>query len=454
LADFSRALVTRLIGERHVDLYRISFALMATTAANAVLGLLFWVAAARLYPPETVGAGAGGISALQLVSVIGWVGLQFTIMRYAPIAGKRRLRLILAIYGIGVGSALLVAATFLLFLAGPLKVGFLASSPVSSAAFLVGVAFWVVFSLQDAVLVGIRRPVIVLVENAIFGALKLGLLIALAAASQPWTLLGVWIAAAAVMVLIVNSVLLRLVRDPSPSRLPSRQTLVRFSTGHTGVALATWIPDFLVPLMVLAMLGEVPAAHYYAAWTVAFAARLLVTNMASALTVEAAYGTDSFGRLARSSMRLAIWVLTPTVTVLVLGAALVLRVFGPGYGEAALLLRLFAVSIVPSAIVAYAVAADRNNHRFGTALVITASGSAVALALDLVLIPLAGLTGAGIGWLVGQTLAALIALATMRPLSATRRRSARFGGGRTEDVGRCDTQAEQPETDEPPARRP
>lgn len=417
--DVSRGLVRRLTGGRHVGLYRSSFALMGTTISNAALGMLFWVAAARLYPTEVVGAGAGAISALQLVSAIGWVGLQFTLLRYAPIAGMRRPMLVLTIYGVGAGAALLVAGVFVVLFADLFKVGFIASSPLSSAAFLVGVAFWVVFSLQDSVLVGIGRPLLVPIENAVFGILKLGLLVAFVSAAQPWTFLGVWLAAAVVMVVLVSVALLRFVPDPAPSQLPTSRVLVRFSTGHTGVALAAWIPDFLVPLMVLGMLGAEANAHYFGAWTVAYAARLLVVNIASALTVEAASSTDSFGRLARSSMRLAGWILTPIIAALVLGAEPILRVFGPGYAESAPLLRLFALSIIPSAIVAYVVARDRDRHHFGAALIITGTGSAIALLLDLVLIPFAGLTGAGIGWLIGQTLAALMAIGTMRPSSRT-----------------------------------
>jgi O-antigen/teichoic acid export membrane protein len=123
-------------------------------------------------------------------------------------------------------------------------------------------------------------------------------------------------------------------------------------------------------------------------------------------------------------------VLTPTLLVLLLGADLILPIFGPGYSEGAPVLRLLAVSIVPTAVVAYAVAVDRNQHRFIAALVITVSGSAVALALDFVLIPVAGVTGAGIGWLVGQTLGALIAIATMR--SSARMLVARPGSVDTE----------------------
>ena len=389
---------------------------MATTASNAALGMLFWVAAARLLATDVVGAGAGGISALQLVSTIGWVGLHFTLMRYVPVAGTQRRDLIVGVYGLGVGAALLIGVLFLVFLATPLNVGFLTESPLSAAAFLSGVAFFVVASLQDAVLLGLRRPLLVPIESLAFGALKLALLLTLVAGANSWTLLAAWLGATVVMVVMVSIVLVRLAPDPSPSRLPSRRVLMRFSIGHSAVGLAAWIPDFLVPLIVLTMLGGEANAHYFGAWTIAFAARLLVVNMASALTVEAAAGVDSFGQLGRSTMRLATWVLTPVVAVLVLGADPILNVFGPSYAEAATLLRLFAVSIIPSAIVAFAVAVDRHHGRFANALAITATGAAVALVVDVLLLPLLGVTAAGVGWLCGQSLAALIALATMRRL--------------------------------------
>jgi hypothetical protein len=56
--------------------------------------------------------GAGGISALQLVAPIGWVLLIFTLMRYVPLAGSSRARLVLAVYGAGVGLATVAALSF------------------------------------------------------------------------------------------------------------------------------------------------------------------------------------------------------------------------------------------------------------------------------------------------------------------------------------------------------
>jgi O-antigen/teichoic acid export membrane protein len=409
-----RRLLPRLRSTWRTPLYRSSYSLLLTTAANAALGMAFWVAAARLYPADVVGLGAGGISALQLAGTVGWVGLQYTLMRYVPVSGDRTARFVGVVYAVGCTAALL-AAVVTVVLAVPLEVPFLAADPASIALFCAGVVVWVVFSLQDAALVGIRRPLYVPAENAAYGALKLALLVALAGLVHPWTLLGVWVGTALVMTVVVNHVMFRslLRTGDRPLALPPRRTVVRFSAGHSAVALASWVPELLVPLLVLRYLGDADNAYYYAAWTIAFSVKLLLTGMASALTVEAAYADHPFRALARSAGRLAAVVLLPAVGALVLGADLVLLLFGTDYATAAPVLRFLALSILPSAVVALVVALDMARERFGTALFVTATGTSLALVADVVLLPAMGITGAGVGWLIGQCVAAALGVATL-----------------------------------------
>jgi O-antigen/teichoic acid export membrane protein len=400
--------------------YRSSYALLATTVANALLGLLFWIVAARLYPARIVGLGAGGISALQLVACVGWVGLQFTLMRYVPVAGVARRRLVGLVYAAGVGVAVLGGVIFTLTLARALEVPYLSNGAATMIAFWGSVAVWVVFSLQDAVLVGIRRSLLVPVENAAYGALKLLLLVMLSTLSDPWTLLGVWAGAAALVAAVVNGLLFRrlLRADPRPAAIPPAPTIARFSVAQTAVALAAWVPDFLVPLLVLRFLNEDANAYYYAAWTVGFSTRLLAVSIGNALIVEGAYAEVAIRALLRSVVRLCAAVLLPVIVVMLLGAPAILSVFGPDYANAgAPLLRYFAVSLVPFTIATLVVAVDRIRERSAAALLITTAGTATTLALDIILIPAQGITGAGIAWLGGQTTAAAVALASLRRTS-------------------------------------
>jgi O-antigen/teichoic acid export membrane protein len=400
---------------------------MATTAANGVLGLLFWIAAARLFSSNVVGLGAAGVSALQLVATVGWVGLQFTVMRYIPTAGGSSRKLLLYVYGAGCAAALAVAVTFCLTLAGTFRVTFITTNALAAAAFCGAVMVWVIFSLQDAALTGIRRAGIIPLENASYGALKLVALVVCASIVSPWTFVAVWVLAAAVLAVVINSMLFaRLLtgagREPAisgpatslPSGLPPARAIRIFSMGHTAASVIAWVPDFLVPLLILRSLGSSQNAYYYAAWTIGFSARLLSVNIANAFTVESVYDTDRRSSLLGPAARLLALVIAPVLVVMVVAADPILRLFGPDYVHAATVIRLFALSLIPFAVSSVIIALDRVNGSYRMALPISTVATASCILIDVVLLPSRGIAGAGIGWLVGQTLGAGLGLILVR----------------------------------------
>jgi len=443
------ALIRRVWGSRHVPVYRSSFALMATTVANAVFGVLFWIAAAQLYPADVVGLGAGGISALQLVCVLGWVGLQFTLLRYVPAAGTERGRLVMRVYFAGATLTLLGAVVFLAGLADRLGVGYINDSALGITMFCVGAVAWVVFSLQDAVLTALRRAGLVAGENLLFGLVKLILLVVLSAVVKPWTLLGVWAGSAAVFVIGINAMISRRLRsDAAPSAdIPSTGAIARFSLGHTAAATLAWLPDFLVPLLVITYLGAEANAYYFTAWTVGASVRFLAVNIANAVIVEASYEPGATAGLLRSGARLAIIVLLPAVVVMLVGASVILRIFGEAYADAgAPLLRWLAVSVVPFTIVTLIIARGRVRERFGDAVLIMSVSTVTVIGADVVLIPEQGIEGAGMGWLAGQLVAMVVALWTLR----------RDSGGLTGPLGRAEAAplGKSPEVGERPGDDP
>lgn len=405
--------VARLKSVRQVPLYRSSFALMLTTGLNGILGFAYWVLAARLYPAKAVGIGAGAISAMMLVSSLGWVGLQYVLLRYVPVAGRAQRRLVQLSYAAAIAIALLATGIFLAGFAHLAGLGILTESPVTILLFAASIAFWVIFSLQDPVLIGLRRAGWVPIENATFGAIKAVLLVALAASASAWAILGAWVLGLVGLVLVINVALFGpLLRreQTAPSRLPSRRQLVRFATGHHFVAVTAAIPDSLVSLLVLAFMPGAANAYYYSAWAVSFSLRLLAVNMSNALIVEGALAESKVRSLVRQLSRLACVVVIPLVVVVAACADPIMAAFGPQYTQAANLLRLFAVALIPFTIVNFVIAVERIQERAGRALLIAGASTLVTIGLDLWLIPSVGLSGAGWGWLAGQMLGAAIAV--------------------------------------------
>jgi O-antigen/teichoic acid export membrane protein len=410
--------VARLNNVRQVPLYRSSFALMLTTGLNGILGFAYWVLAARLYPAEAVGIGAGAISAMTLVSSLGWVGLQYVLLRYVPVAGRAQTRLVRLSYAAAIAIALVATGIFLAGFANLAGLGILTESPLTIVLFAASIVFWVIFSLQDPVLIGLRRAGWVPIENATFGAIKAVLLVALAASASAWAILGAWVLGLIGLVLVINVALFgRLLRreEAVAPRLPSQRQLVHFATGHHFVAVTAAVPDSLVSLLILGFMPGAANAYYYSAWAVSFSLRLLAVNMSNALIVEGALAEDKVRSLVRQVSRLAFVVVIPLVVVVVAFADPIMSAFGPQYTQAADLLRLFAVALIPFTILNFVIAVERIQERAARALLIAGASTLLTIGLDLWLIPSDGLTGAGWGWLLGQTLGAAIAiLLTMR----------------------------------------
>ena len=116
-------------------LFRNAYALMLNTGISAVLGLGFWLAAARYYSESAVGQGSAAIAAMKLLAGLTAVTLTGALARFIPVAGRGTGRLIFRTYA---GSSVVVAlaAGALPAHAGPL--GFLVPLPARPAATAVG----------------------------------------------------------------------------------------------------------------------------------------------------------------------------------------------------------------------------------------------------------------------------------------------------------------------------
>src|ERR1044072_8877159 len=143
---------------------------MLNTGISPVLGLGFWLAAARYYAEDAVGQGSAAIAAMKLLAGLTAVTLTGALARFIPVAGRATGRLIARTYA---GSSVVVAvaaAVFLLTLdrGGPSS-RFLHGT-VNGLGFIAAVIAWNVLTLQDGVLTGLRSALWVPVGNTVVSA--------------------------------------------------------------------------------------------------------------------------------------------------------------------------------------------------------------------------------------------------------------------------------------------
>src|SRR5918992_3756908 len=95
-------------------LFRNAYALMANGGLTGVLGLGYWLLAARLYPPDVVGRNSAVLQAILFVS--GLTAINYMLIRFVPQSGRRTGRLVVGSYAIGAITAALIGLGFLLTL--------------------------------------------------------------------------------------------------------------------------------------------------------------------------------------------------------------------------------------------------------------------------------------------------------------------------------------------------
>jgi len=400
-------------GLTRIPLYRSSFALVLTTAANAGLGLIFWTLAARLYSTEEVGRGAAAVTALQLASMIGCTGLTPALVRLLPPSRAGTRRLVLGTYAAGVSVAVL--AGLCVIVATSLGVKPLA---VPGYVYLLAIPIFALFTLQDGVLIGLRREGLVPVENAAYGIAKIALLIAFSTVGA-WGIFVSWSTTALLLVIPVNILLfLRFIpvhsaRDSESDKEFSAGDIVRFAGGNHVSGLLMALPDFLMPIIVLQAAGAHENAFFYAAWSLVWPLRLIASNIANAFTAQAAEDDNRSRDLMMKAGLLTLAIFAPLVLFLTLGAHPLLRyLFGPEYAENGdLVMRLLAPGLLGSAFLSLAVAFARVKRQVARLLFLSVTYTAISLPLAIALISWQGIDGAGMAWLLSQAAVAVIAVA-------------------------------------------
>ncbi|CCK31208.1 hypothetical protein BN159_6829 [Streptomyces davaonensis JCM 4913] len=401
---------------RGSQLFRNAYALMLNTGISAVLGLGFWLAAARYYSESAVGQGSAAIAAMKFLAGLTAVALTGALARFIPIAGRATGRLIFRTYA---GSSVIVAlaaGAFLLTLDvwGP-SYRFL-DTPVAGIGFVVAVVAWNLLTLQDGVLTGLRSALWVPVGNTAFSAVKLGLLVAFAAAVPTTGVFVSWVAAIAISVLplgwlVFRRLVPRHVKSTAEhAKPPSLKEIGKFLAGDYTGSLFSLAVVYLIPVIVAAQVSSEDNAYFYITATIGGTVNLLAINMGASLTVE---GSHDPGRLAantRAALKRMARIMIPVAAVLFFGAPWILGVFGAGYAEAATpLLRWFAVGGLLRVVMETYFAVLRAQSRTAGLAWLQGLLCALVLGLTLALLPRMGLTGAGVAEIV--SLAVIVAIA-------------------------------------------
>ena len=398
---------------------RNGYALVLGAGLTQLIGVLYWVMAARSYPAAVVGRNSAAISITLFLSGLAELNLMSTLVRFLPISGTRSARLILIVYAASASVSALIGLCFVVLISHvEPQLGFLRSSPFLVLWFVVSVITGAIFVLQDSALTGVRAASFVPVENTGFSLVKLALMFPLMRLLPTAGIYLSWTAAFAISVIPTNAYLFfraipRHLRAQPPAAEPPRFSDIRSFlvpdslAGYCMLACTTGLP-----LLIIDRLGPAAAGHYALAWIIGFSLYLVSLNMGSSLTVETAADQSELRDRCLRCITHQAKLLVPAVALIIAIAPYVLMLFGPGYAAADVgALRLLALAALPALITNTAISVTRSQRRMRIVAGIQVSICVLMLGLSLVLMDRLGLTGVGAAWLIAQgtTAAALVA---------------------------------------------
>ncbi|GII78440.1 hypothetical protein Sru01_34220 [Sphaerisporangium rufum] len=415
------ALWRRVRHDLRNPLFLNGYALMANTGVTAVLGMGYWLLAARLYSAEDFGRSQALITAMRLFAGLIALGLTGALARFIPVAGRRTGALIARGYLLATLTAVVAAVGFLLTLPfwGENYATLAGAGP--GVFFLASVAVWSVFTLQDVALAGLRKAVWVPVNSFAFGVVKMVLLVAVAGALPDDGIFVSWIVPTAVALVPINLFIFGVLvprharQAPPGSRPPRPREIGRFLAGDYPGAFSILAIVYFLPVYVASRVSGELFGYFAIAQTLGAMIELLAINMATSLTVEGSADRTRLAANCRQALRRAFLIIGPVSGVTILAAPLILSVFGPGFAEhGTFLLRLMALAVLPRVLIEIYLSALRAQSRARTLAAVQIGLAVLVLSSSVLLLPVTGIAAVGYGLLFSEALVALLIFGGLR----------------------------------------
>ena len=393
------------------------YALVLSSGATSVLGVGYWIAAARLYSAEAVGLSTATLAAMFLIANVSQFNLVHALNRFVPSAGRSAARLVLTSYAVSVVMAVLGSVIFLLGLHIWTPSLTTLASPGAALWFVFATVSWCLFALQDSVLIGLSQSKWVPLENVLYAGAKIGLIVLLVGVFPQQGVFISWTAPLWFLIIPINALIFfRLIPAHAhayPGSNPAPKTIVRFIAGDYLSSLV-WIAAVeLLPLVILERAGAASSAYFYLTWTIADTLYLVSLNMGMSLVTEGSRDESKLRDYSLQILRQTLRLMVPIVALIVIFAPYLLRLYGGEYSaQSTTLLRLLCLSALPYVVVSTYISMARVKRNVLAIFWVHSGLCGLVLGFSVIFLRLYGVTGVGLAWLLAQSIVMAVLLAT------------------------------------------
>lgn len=383
--------------------------LMGSSLLISLTGSLYWWVAARYFSANAIGLASVAISTMLLLGTIGTLGLGTVLVE--ELHGRAMVPLIGSALGITVLVSMLVGGLVAIF-KPPL------TSPNNSLVwqsftiglFAVGVSLTALTLVLDQVLIGLLRTKLQLLRNGIFAFTKvltllfIGLwIVEKVEINSELLIYSSWIVGHLVALGCLGALALRTGIRVAQAR-PQMATLHGLgwrSFQHHLLNLILQAPDFLMPLLVAALLSPTSAGYFYIVARFAALLWLLPYALSSILFSISAAQPEELGRHLCQTLSVSFLGGVVGNIVLLVAADDLLSLIGTEYAEhGATVLRMLGLAVFPLTIKEHYIVIVRIRRAFVGATWLMVTTTTIQLIAATIGCYVAGFEGMIGAWLV------------------------------------------------------
>jgi len=304
--------------------------------------------------------------------------------------------------------------------------GFICGDAMFILAFVLFAFGWTISGIMGSIFIAKRRAEFILIKHTIFSLLKIPLPILLVLFFRAFGIVSSW--GIAIGIALAISLFLFLPRVQNGYHMVPRinlgmmKDIWRYSAGNYFAALCAAASNFILPIMVVNLVGAEQNAYFYVAWTIAAVLFAIPMAVSQSLFAEGSHFEDELGVNVGRSFRFIFLLLIPAIILLLLVGKWLLLLFGASYSANALtLLRILALSSVFIGVSGVYMTILRVQGKIRELMLISAFVTLAVLLGSYFIMPTTGIIGVGYAWIAAQGIVSIYVAFALRARYITRR---------------------------------
>jgi len=389
--------------------------LIIGTGIQSGLTFLFWIIAARLYEPSTIGLITALFSVLGIFAIIAELGFGMGLIRFLPGAEDKENALINTCLTVSSLFSILLAILFIIGL--PIwGQSFISSfrSPIFCFVFIVFSIFFTTSPILMNIFLGKRMTKFIIYTISITCISRIVLLLAIVFFSRSVfgillisflsTLIGIFIGINIYLPGIMSTYRLFPAID-----VGLLKEIRNFITVNYISRLLISITPLIFPLMIVNSLGSEMNAYFAISWTIVSIAQVIPTSLFNSFLAESVNEKTLNKKNFKKVLTLMLELLIPITILFIILSNFILSVFGPKYSlQGTPLVQILSFSVIPWGIIYLFITVERYKKSTSSIIYATLGSAVLSIGLSYLLMLNWGLPGFCIGYLASQIIVALI----------------------------------------------